>query len=915
MKTNTSFGAIALLLIALMLIGSLAFLPMNISYAVGGNITFTSGETISFGSTTEMTFWSGISMIFGTNVTMQFLEFSNGNGLLEQCDWIQIVWPQGYLPNPCSWWEVLASDGTPLGEFHIDMLEPPYLAHVDTVWVPTGGPILLPPAPVTAVKKIEVIEPCQYYEVHWPRDWYPLPNTWWEIIDPETGHATGYEFHVDWTNESCEFHIDEITPGPYVLPFPWYEVEARRKITTIAPCDWFEILMPSEFNPAPSSWWEIVYMGEPTGLEFHVDESEGGIFHVDEVSPDPLKIPPTYPTVARQKIDVIQPCEWFRVHDLSLTPMPCTWWKIIDPDLGDIEFHVDESYQDGTFHIDEVWPDPIRLEPTYEIAAEKKIDGISQCNWFKVIDPPGWLPQPCSWWRIVWPTEWAGVTFHVDGTDGISKFHIDFADQLPHGPVPPPWSVTAEPIEPPPDPRWYTKPPYPDYAPSGMPDFDQSQDMWGPGQGIYTWCGPVAVANSLWWLDSEYESLYNLYPVPPPAISDSFPLVTAYGQWDDHDVLNVDPLVRNLAWLMDTDDQQPPFDGHSGTRWQDMESGISQYLVQQGVPGMFEVHSGEFPEFEWIENETERCQDVVLFLEFWSWTGLTWQPLYDNPSLESGHFVTCAGVNSTSLELLISDPYWDAFESQINPKGRSPVPHVYPHPTALHNDAQFVSQDAYQASNYTGPPQLPPSPYGVPVWELVNYLQYLGYNPSWHAFIRAAVVTSPLASPDIAVTNARVCYDQTHLAQNRTHHINVTVTNEGLFVETFTLTAYWNATNTIGSTSVSLAAGETKVVTIPWIANQERYRSYVISAVATPVLGEIDTADNTFVGPTVKIVWTGDVDGDRQVGILDVVKITGIYAVKYPNPQYKANSDIDCDGSITILDVVLCTGQYAHSEP
>jgi hypothetical protein len=50
----------------------------------------------------------------------------------------------------------------------------------------------------------------------------------------------------------------------------------------------------------------------------------------------------------------------------------------------------------------------------------------------------------------------------------------------------------------------YVKPSYPDYAPSGMPDFDEKQDLWGPAPGVYTWCGPVAVANSLWWLDSEY---------------------------------------------------------------------------------------------------------------------------------------------------------------------------------------------------------------------------------------------------------------------------------------------------------------------------------------------------------------------------------------------------------------------------
>jgi hypothetical protein len=181
-----------------------------------------------------------------------------------------------------------------------------------------------------------------------------------------------------------------------------------------------------------------------------------------------------------------------------------------------------------------------------------------------------------------------------------------------------------------------------------------------------------------------------------------------------------------------------------------MVVGIQQYLIQQGVPQFFEVHFGEFPEFGLIENEIERCQDVVLFLEFYKFTGSTWIQLYDNPSLESGHFVTCAGVNSTTNQLLISDPYQDAFEKGF--PGRSPVPHPLHADPTVHNDAQYVSQDAYGVAPWIEPP---PSPYGPtpsPVWELVGYLQTLGYDPSWHAFIRTAVITSPIFR-NISVTH------------------------------------------------------------------------------------------------------------------------------------------------------------------
>ncbi|MHC4617178.1 MAG: DOMON domain-containing protein [Planctomycetota bacterium] len=61
---------------------------------------------------------------------------------------------------------------------------------------------------------------------------------------------------------------------------------------------------------------------------------------------------------------------------------------------------------------------------------------------------------------------------------------------------------------------FYWKPgPWEDYAPSGMPDFDQRQASWFfPTAAISTHCGPVAMANSLWWFDSKFETLTGTMP-------------------------------------------------------------------------------------------------------------------------------------------------------------------------------------------------------------------------------------------------------------------------------------------------------------------------------------------------------------------------------------------------------------------
>jgi hypothetical protein len=256
---------------------------------------------------------------------------------------------------------------------------------------------------------------------------------------------------------------------------------------------------------------------------------------------------------------------------------------------------------------------------------------------------------------------------------------------------------------------------------------------------------------------------------------------------------------------------------------------------------------------------------------------------------------------------VLSDPINDNAEAGGPGDVPIPHPHMPPEPPFItHNDASLVSHDMY-------PVVMAPCP-GGPL-AIIGYPGSIVNPPGTIWQIEAAVITSPYAVPDIAVTGLTVCYGQTVVVQNRTHHINVTVTNQGSVSETFTLTVYWNTTNVIGSSIVSLNVGETKTITINWIATQARYKNYELSAVATTACGEIDIADNTLIYGTVKIIWPGDVDASKKVDILDVVLITGIYGSRYPELSFRANSDLDCDGVITILDVVICTGNYAHQDP
>jgi hypothetical protein len=140
-------------------------------------------------------------------------------------------------------------------------------------------------------------------------------------------------------------------------------------------------------------------------------------------------------------------------------------------------------------------------------------------------------------------------------------------------------------------PGFYWKEGFCEYAPSGMPDFDERQDMWDnpPGSQYWTWCSPTAAGNSLWWFDSEYEPAQP--PVLPPAMSDGFPLVTSYnpGVWDDHAPQNVQPFIQHLAYLMDTDGQRTVIP-HVGTYVSDMQAGLTHYLSWSGVNPLGDVN-------------------------------------------------------------------------------------------------------------------------------------------------------------------------------------------------------------------------------------------------------------------------------------------------------------------------------------
>lgn len=256
-----------------------------------------------------------------------------------------------------------------------------------------------------------------------------------------------------------------------------------------------------------------------------------------------------------------------------------------------------------------------------------------------------------------------------------------------------------------------------DYAPSGMPDFDQKQGSWqsavgsrglavgswqsavGSGQWTanqaWTYCGPVAVAEALWWLDSRAEPGHT----PPPAVQDGHSLISAYGDWDDHDARNVLPLVEDWAVRLGTAGSV------TGTEVSVLLPALQAYLSAKDLQHTYAVTRTESPSFEQILAWVRDDDAVILLLGFWEWQGDRWAYL-------GGHYVAVAGAEPANRYVAISDPFRDAYEAGQCVLGRIPVWHAPEHTAEVHNDAQYASQDAYRLVAAEGPGG---------AWALENY--------------------------------------------------------------------------------------------------------------------------------------------------------------------------------------------------
>jgi outer membrane protein assembly factor BamB len=158
---------------------------------------------------------------------------------------------------------------------------------------------------------------------------------------------------------------------------------------------------------------------------------------------------------------------------------------------------------------------------------------------------------------------------------------------------------------------------------------------------------------------------------------------------------------------------------------------------------------------------------------------------------------------------------------------------------------------------------------------------------------------------------------KTVIGQNFTARIYVNITNEGGYKESFNVTVSANS-SIIGAETIELMSGSSANMTFIWNTSGFAKGNYTISASATAVWGETDTADNNFTDGTVLVSFVGDVNGDRKVRIDDVLAVAQRFGTDHGGPPnsngyyYDANCDINDDLKIRVDDVLAAAQHFGQ---
>jgi len=169
----------------------------------------------------------------------------------------------------------------------------------------------------------------------------------------------------------------------------------------------------------------------------------------------------------------------------------------------------------------------------------------------------------------------------------------------------------------------------------------------------------------------------------------------------------------------------------------------------------------------------------------------------------------------------------------------------------------------------------------------------------------------PIGGHDVAVTSVT---SQTRAYSGFTViDVFVNVTNHGKFSETFSVTAFYNSTTIETQTVTNLAPKANATIILLWDITSVPLGHYTISAMATRVSSEIDLTDNSFTDGSIVITIPGNVDGDRDVDVYDLLLFSKAFSSDSSKPNWNPNCDFNNDKKVDDADLFALNNNYGKA--
>jgi hypothetical protein len=165
---------------------------------------------------------------------------------------------------------------------------------------------------------------------------------------------------------------------------------------------------------------------------------------------------------------------------------------------------------------------------------------------------------------------------------------------------------------------------------------------------------------------------------------------------------------------------------------------------------------------------------------------------------------------------------------------------------------------------------------------------------------------------DVAITDLTL--SKTVVGQGLTVKMDVNISDQGNFTETFNVTVYANLTS-FATQTITLTSGNSTTITFTWNTTGFAKGNYTISAYAWPVPGETHTADNNYTySQKIIVTLAGDFDGDGFVYVDDLNIFGWAWYTRLGDPNYNPLCDFDNDGLIYVDELdVFGRNWYKHA--